>query len=149
MSNDTKKFSINSEDLGTKEWEDSIIKPLKIMNWFTLLICIIIFVLPSYVSDGWLHLGIYKFVVLLIIGIGSLSRNGRIFNFTPLPIVLGLRGFQILLNLLIFHKSFYYIPFFISMFLELIICGWFLYDENHYVYKTEREDLNELYQYGE
>lgn len=136
-SKDVKK--IEEMDLGTKEWEDAILFPLKIMKILLIIYCCTALLLPIYKDTGFFIDSFSTVLAILVLSVGVLERYGRGFDISPIFTVTLVRVVHILVNFFFMKHPINYIFYFLLIFIEIVLSVVILVDNTKYECVRERK----------
>jgi len=134
-----KKSSIDEFDLGTYEWENSIMFPLKVMKVYFVIYLIISLIVPIYKGTGFFIDSLSTWISIIMLFLGLLSCYGRFIDFSPMLYLAMSRGAHFLLNFFFFKKELNYISLSLLFVLELGLCILYLIDKSKFECVRERE----------
>ena len=92
-------------DLGVKEWEDSILLPLKIMKGFLIAYIVLAILVPVYKDSGLFIDSFFTALCILVLILGYLSLCGRVVPMNCMLFIAVIRGANFLMDLFIFKNS--------------------------------------------
>lgn len=128
-------------DLGVKEWEDSILLPLKIMKWSLVGYSGLVLLLPIYKGHGLFIDSFFSLASLIVLILGYLSRCGRFVNFNTMFILALVRGMNFLADIFFLKKvSLNFVVWVFLVFIELSIAFYYLLDSSRYECVKELEE---------
>lgn len=140
-----KKISKGKFDLGTKEYEDAIKFPLTIIKIMCSVYALVAIVVPIFKGSGLFMDSFISFICMLLVVGGGISCHGRLFDFTSMIPVTGIRALQFVYYLFYQRDAMNFITFTIIVLLEIIINVYCLVDKSIYSYVKEEENLDEFY----
>lgn len=128
-------------DLGVKEWEDSILLPLKIMKWCLAVYSVLVIALPIYKGHGLFMDSLFSLACLIVLILGYLSRCGRVLPFNTMFFVALIRGLNFLADIFFLKKvSLNLVVWVFLIFIELSITFFYLLDSSRYECVKELEE---------
>lgn len=128
-------------DLGVKEWEDSILLPLKIMKGVLIAYLILIILVPIYKDGGLFMDSFFTFLCGVVLILGYLSRCGRVVSFNSMVFIVVIRSANFLMNLFVFKSSSLNLLVWVPIVLvELGISFFYLRDASRYECVKELEE---------
>lgn len=128
-------------DLGVKEWEDSILLPLKIMKVCLGVYLVIILLLPIYKGSGLFIDSLFSFICAVVLILGYLSRCGRVLPFNTMFVVALIRGLNFLADVFFLkNSSLNLVVWVFIVLLELGISFFYLLDSSKYECVKELEE---------
>lgn len=128
-------------DLGVKEWEDSILMPLKIMRGVLVAYIVLVVIVPIYKDSGLFMDSFFSFICMIILILGYLSRCGRIVSFNCMLFISLLRGCNFLMDIFFFkNASLNLVVWIIIVVVELGISFFYLMDSSRYEIVKELEE---------
>lgn len=135
-----KKYNtLDSYDLGTREWENSIMFPLKVMKICLIVYIIIALLLPIYKGDGMFIDSFSTILVIILLICGLANCYGRFIDISPMLLIGLVRGVHFLLNIFVFKNQINYIGLIILFILELGLSTFYLFDNSRYECVRVRE----------
>jgi len=132
-------------DLGTSEWDDFILKPLKIIKMVFVVYSLCVFLVPMYKGSSLGMDSFVSFICWVVMLGGCLSCHGRLFDFLPLTFIAGIRTIQICFYIFIKHGSINIWTTLIVLGVEFILNMLYISDKSSYTYIKEEENVDEYY----
>lgn len=132
-------------DLGTSEWDDFILKPLKIIKMVFVVYSLCVFLVPMYKGSSLGMDSFISFICWVVMLGGCLSCHGRLFDFLPLTFIAGIRTIQICFYIFIKHGSINIWTTLIVLGVEFILNMLYISDKSSYTYIKEEENVDEYY----
>lgn len=128
-------------DLGVKEWEDTIMYPLKVMRWILSFYLIVIVIVPVYKGSGLFIDSIFTGLCGLVLILGYLSRSGRIGDFKSLLFIVIIRCSHFFADLFFLKKvSLNFLVWVLIILLEVGLAFFYLVDSSRYEIVKELEE---------
>ena len=131
--------NIESLDLGTKEWEDSIMFPLKVMKICLIVYLVLAIMLPIYKGNGLFIDSFSTVIVIALLCIGLADCYGKGFDVTPLFSTTFVRVSHFLINFFFMKNPINYIFYVLLIIFEISLSLLILMDKSKYECIKERE----------
>lgn len=128
-------------DLGVKEWEDSILYPLKVMRWVLLIYLLFIAVVPIYKNGGLFIDSWFTGICGVILILGYLNRCGRVGDLKPMLLIIICRGINLFSVVFILKNcSLNFLVWVLIVLFEIGLSFFYLLDSSRYECVKELEE---------